>query len=379
MEEAPYETIECIFNNRNYWINMDPTRPIVEVNLDFENDTTGEWEFVMINNEDKKDGEEDEIGEDDDEDEDNAGNNEEELLDMPPPWSPKLFVSKDKYLELCPKGEKTLFFKKVKVEFFAECKQEDGLVKRVTIYHDYKKLIINEVRSYYKCRQDKLILRRRFPYEFKTIEHYDPSEKFNYWKKMIKVDDHYRKIYFYHHRNKDGLIYREEQIGKKIFERYKGREDRLIYRSVTFDPDTPFNDSQHLYIEDKVYQRKLVIKKMAQKFELDPNKAASEQIRKTVFNMDKHLLIYYHYQEGQIFKQPDKISRNDLLSHNKMGEMNEKEIEKDNEDSKKKQYYKKINDMEQICHSQIKFQEEQAFKERELRKDIELNIQQYRL
>ena len=46
-----------------------------------------------------------------------------------------------------------------------------------------------------------------------------------------------RKIYFYHHRNKDGLIYREEQIGHKTFERYKGREDKLVYRSVTFDPN----------------------------------------------------------------------------------------------------------------------------------------------
>lgn len=35
---------------------------------------------------------------------------------------------------------------------------------------------------------------------------------------------------------RDGLIYREEQIGRKTFEYYKGREDKLIYRSVTFDP-----------------------------------------------------------------------------------------------------------------------------------------------
>jgi len=110
-------------------------------------------------------------------------------------------------------------------------------VKRVTIYEDFKKVITKEVRSYYKFRRDKLILRRRLPYQFKTIEHYEPSEKQNYWKKLIQVDDRYRKIYFYHHRNKDGLIYREELIGHKTFERFKGREDKLIYRSVTYDPD----------------------------------------------------------------------------------------------------------------------------------------------
>jgi hypothetical protein len=121
------------------------------------------------------------------------------------------------------------------------------------MFEDYKKLIVKEVRSYYKCRRDKLILRRRFPYEFKTIEHYEPSEKQNYWKKLIQVDDHYRKIYFYHHRNKDGLIYREEQIGKKTFERFKGRDDKLIYRSVTYDPDVAVNEEKDHFIEDKTY------------------------------------------------------------------------------------------------------------------------------
>ena len=41
---------------------------------------------------------------------------------MPPPWSPKLFVSKEKFLELCKSGEKTAFYKKCKVEFFSDCK-----------------------------------------------------------------------------------------------------------------------------------------------------------------------------------------------------------------------------------------------------------------
>jgi hypothetical protein len=155
---------------------------------------------------------------------------------MPPPWSPKLIVDKDKFTDGCPKGEKTVFYKKCRIDMFSECKQVDGLVKRITIYKDYKRLITQEIRSYYKCRKDKLVVRRRFPYEFKLIEHYESSDKTCHWKKLIQIDGVSRKLYFYHHRNKDGLIYREEQIGRKTFEYYKGREDRLIYRSVTFDP-----------------------------------------------------------------------------------------------------------------------------------------------
>jgi hypothetical protein len=218
---------------------------------------------------------------------------------MPPPWSPKLFVNKEKFAELCPKGEKTVFYRKCKVEYFSDCKQVDGLVKRVTIYDDFKRLITREIRSYYRFRRDKLVLRRRFPYEFKTIEHYESSEKMNHWKKMIQVDDHYRKIYYYHHRNKDGLIYREEQIKRKTFEQYKGRDDKLVYRSVTYaSEDKTVDKIKDLVIEDSnLNKRELKIRKMAQKFELDTNKPAENQIRKTVFNIEEEkVTVYYHYK-----------------------------------------------------------------------------------
>lgn len=124
MHEAPYHSVEAIFNNKNFWINLDPGRTIDEINFDFTDDETGEWEYVMIQNNDKKkkgvDGEDDagDIAEDDEEED--QGTNEE-VLDMPPPWSPKLFVNKDKFLDLCPNGEKTVFYKKSKVDFYAEC------------------------------------------------------------------------------------------------------------------------------------------------------------------------------------------------------------------------------------------------------------------
>ena len=96
------------------------------------------------------------------------------------------------------------------VEFFSDCNQVDGLVKRITIYEDYKRLLRKEVRSLFKNRRDKLIMRRRYPYQFKTIEYHESSEKQNYLKKLIQVDDQYRKMWFYHHRVRDNLIYREE-------------------------------------------------------------------------------------------------------------------------------------------------------------------------
>ena len=137
----------------------------------------------------------------------------------------------------------------------------DGLVKRITLYKDYKRLITSEIRCYYKSRKDKLVVRRRFPYEFKLVEHYESSDKSYHWKKLVQIDGHQRKLYFYHHRNKDGLNYRQENIGRKTFEYYKGREDRLIYRSVTFEAhETP--GSQDLKLRENNLGKDVKIKKM---------------------------------------------------------------------------------------------------------------------
>jgi hypothetical protein len=185
INECPYYSVDALFNHKNFWINLSMDREIKDVNFDFENDNTGEWEYVMMTSDEKKG--DDEEGSDADEpvdDGENVGAADEEILDMPPPWSPKLMVSKEKFGEVCPKGAKCLFYSKCKVEFFSDCKEVDGLVRRITLYEDYKKLIIKEIRSEFRNRRDKLEMRRRFPYKFKTIEHY-ASIKDTYWRKLI--------------------------------------------------------------------------------------------------------------------------------------------------------------------------------------------------
>lgn len=78
----------------------------------------------MIQQQEKKknDGEgDDDHQEEEETDENDGAKKEEDVLDMPPPWSPKLFINKDKFLDLCPNGEKTVFYKKCKVDFYSEC------------------------------------------------------------------------------------------------------------------------------------------------------------------------------------------------------------------------------------------------------------------
>lgn len=181
LDNSPYHTCEAIFNHQNFWVNLDPTRPIESIDVEhFNEDVSGEWEYVMIKKKEKKENDDDEGGEVSDDD----FGDEEDVLDMPPPWSPKLVIDKEKFAEGVKNGAKTVFYKKCKVDFYSECKQVDGLVKRITLYEDYRRIITKEIRSYYSNRKDKLIVRRRFPYQFKLIEHFESVGQ-THWKKMI--------------------------------------------------------------------------------------------------------------------------------------------------------------------------------------------------
>jgi hypothetical protein len=171
------------------------------------------------------------------------------------------------------------------------------------------------------------VVRRRFPYQFKLIEHFQSVQP-SHWKKMIQVDGKSRKLYFYHHRVRDGLIYREEHVGRKTFEYYKGREDKLIYRSVTFDGERE-KDPQALVLNKELHTGKdVTILKMTQKFELDPLLPAESQIKKTEFNLDKKkVFVFYHYVDGKITATDSAFNRDDLIGQAKISDMNDKEQE----------------------------------------------------
>lgn len=62
---------------------------------------------------------------------------------MPPPWSPMLEINSDAFDFVWPLGEKTVFYKKIRLDIYAPYAQPDGLIRRVTFYNDYKRHIIN--------------------------------------------------------------------------------------------------------------------------------------------------------------------------------------------------------------------------------------------
>lgn len=100
----------------------------------------------------------------------------------------------------------------------------------------------------------------------------------------------------------------------------------------------------------------LVINKMTQKFELDEDLPAANQIKKTEFNiLMKAVNIYYHYEEGKITTRDEEWNRDDLIGHANIDNVNDKEGA---EESKEQQIKKKYHELEMHCHQQINSQEQ---------------------
>jgi hypothetical protein len=124
-------------------------------------------------------------------------------------------------------GESTVFYRKAKVDSYAPYGQPDGLVNKISIFQDYKRLKPSEFRYFYEHRSDKLVMKRRFPFEFKTILDYAPG-RMPHWKQIITIDRRLRIIKYYPNRNHDGLVKRIEQIGEKTIEFYENRDDKAL-------------------------------------------------------------------------------------------------------------------------------------------------------
>ena len=56
------------------------------------------------------------------------------LLDMPPPWPPKMSFDKERFLKGTPLGESTIFYMKCRVDSYNHYGQTDGLTQKIVIY-----------------------------------------------------------------------------------------------------------------------------------------------------------------------------------------------------------------------------------------------------
>ena len=252
IEDSPFEMIDAIFNNNNFWINLDTTKPVKQVNLDLNN--TDVWEFVMLSPVEGAD-------------EDNNQN----IIDMPPPWSNKIYISQWAYHNRVPLSTQTFYFQKTKVEKFSVYSQIDGRTLVIYKYKDFARLRLEEVEIRYRNRRDKLFKTFKYPYQHKIVNLYLPGQE-NGWKRIEEVEGTYKKIDYFDTNFDTGLIYREEIFGKEIVHKYRSRDDRVFERKIELRPlnSDEKQMSKQNFLHSPYYQNRLLIFRFTEKYLVNP-------------------------------------------------------------------------------------------------------------
>ncbi|DBA04465.1 TPA: hypothetical protein N0F65_010061 [Lagenidium giganteum] len=315
LKDSPYQVVEAVWNHENYWVNMQ-TQTLQTTLFDLTNST--DWEYVFLSNATERrsarEGAEDSKGgmdlsddlkslsisdgsnqhEDDEE--------EELILDIPPSWVTKLHIDrtmfKKKFVTDC---QRVTLYRRAKVEEFAEYMHDQGLIMRVTMYRDNGCSLPIEIREYFKNRKDKLEMRKRLPLENKFEEHFAPGRLPEALKARIEWLGYRREFHFYTSARMDGLVRREEDIQKRTMEFYDGRDDYLIFRSVTLTSDKDEIDSKNPYVLPGGPTGELAIKKMTEKFARNPSVDANDDPRKKTYNVQEgNIRVNFHYATGKI-------------------------------------------------------------------------------
>lgn len=317
VNRCPYFKIDLIWNHRNLWVNMQICNAS-QVQLDLYNSRF--FEYVMLD----LDGGSQDMGTglygdgmnatDTVEEEAETGQVEQatQILDMPPSWSDRLEIARDAFHSRCYMGEKTVFYHKCKVEQYAPYTQDDGLIQRITLYKDVRRLLPLEIREKFKHRRDRLVERQRKPMLNETIEYFEPGRQSNSpstpggaLKQFREIAGVSRELIFYNSRL-DGLVRTVDMIGSKVFEHFEDRDDRLIYHSVTLEPlqesganRTIGGPKRDTYLVESRGDQN--IRKMTEKYARNPAVPADEDIHKICYFLaEQKIRVDYHREPGRL-------------------------------------------------------------------------------
>ncbi|XP_039209694.1 dynein regulatory complex subunit 7 isoform X2 [Crotalus tigris] len=292
--------IECLWNHRNYWINMQDCWNGCK-DLQFDLGDPVRWEF-MLPSTDKpflslpEMEEEEDLGEDDVED--LMKEEESKSFDMPASWVEQIHVSPKEFETRCPQGKKLIQYKNAKLEKWAPYLNANGLVTRLTLYEDPDCTKVLEVKEWFKYREDKLDIRELNKQTNIIAEQFLPGHALGLKAHMYKTmePETERTMEFYNETRVDGLQKRTE-TSQEMAEYFEGRLDFLSYRHTEFGKRIKKPTKKMATTESNARP----ILKITERFRRNPSKPADEDVAERIFLISEDkILLTYHCKENYI-------------------------------------------------------------------------------
>eukprot|EP00906_Rhabdomonas_costata_P030675 RCo043369 len=337
-QASQYLEVESLFNNVNYWINMQDGLPVTEMSFDLKDSSNWEYIFLSDTYVDPEDveGQERKASENVTSE---CGEMGDQILDLPSSWVQRLELSRQQFENRYPGLQKVIQYKDATLELFSAYSEKDLKIKRLHLM-EYGEEV--EVHTFFAFRTDKL--RRRSEYAATTGRPWKVSHEWfdegrrreqsalEALREYIVEEGRCAEMRFYCKARLDGLarrleLFHEGAVGggeggpapmpRKVIEYFEGREDRLVYRSATYNPpeasvtitvsgSTPTRSATAS--EEKPNPRK-----MTEKFDRNPEVPADQDVAKRTFYQpgtpEGQIRLIYHYADGKITRPSRMYSK----------------------------------------------------------------------
>ncbi|XP_071080586.1 dynein regulatory complex subunit 7-like [Haliotis cracherodii] len=305
-----YLGIESVWNNFNYWVNMqDCSDGVKGLSYDLGDCTMWEYMFPGVDKHLLQIPETEEDLMDGLDDDEESNDDVEKHLDMPPSWVEPLRLSLRDFEMRCPQGKKTKLYKRAKLEKFAHYLLNDGLVSRLSVYDDKELTDLVLVKEYYAHRKDKLHTRVHNHRTGWVTEFFNPGRvkclKEHQYKASQPGPENERTMTFHNDARVDGLVKRIETPAE-MTEHFKDRDDFLFYKHVIFSKRVKKFGPQDG--SSSANQRPIL--KMTQKFHRNKSKPANCDIAEMIFTMsDDKIFLTCHTEDKRIASSTREFSK----------------------------------------------------------------------
>lgn len=303
-ENLPFIRIESIWNDKNYWVNVQNTNCIGNMSFDL-NDTKC-WEFILFDQENKDENKENDENNEQEKKEKIDEKEEKEILTLPKCWMKPFFITQKDIDYPFPNNHKIINYNKCKLEKYNKFYNKNGLILKLTLFKDNTRLIIQEIREIFKDRHD-LLIKRVTKIGGIKYELYDIGRNSGLYQ-LININKQIRITKFYDNSRIDNLIKRKEIFGKKIIETFKN--DSIIKRIIYLNNNNKHKD------KDNNQEKEFGISKIEQYYSKLIKNDNHENIRLLTFDiLNEKYIINYHYGQNRI------LSKN-ITFNKKTGEVN---------------------------------------------------------
>ncbi|NXK86336.1 DRC7 protein, partial [Formicarius rufipectus] len=310
--------IESIWNDSNYWVNMQDCRKGCK-ELSFDLSDAIRWKIMLPeSNELFTDSSERDMYDavSDPNRSSRAETRKRHMsFDMPLSWVARLEISYTEIENQYAKGKKVILYEKAKLEKWAPYANKNGLMERLTVYKDLECTEVEEVREWFTNRTDMLERREMNKQTQLTTDYFGRHPLLLKAHTYTSLEAETGHTMEFNHKSRADELQKRVETATEMTEYYVGRDDFLHTRHVKFGERANGMDMVGTRTDTNLRP----ILEIKEHFHRNLEKPADEDVKERIFTItNDSIQLTYYLEDYDIF--PSKVVFLKAIQRDRKGE-----------------------------------------------------------